>query len=55
MVEVYKKSYVCHEEDVEIMIYCFGLLQKTRRDRFSSVIIYALLICGTCLQAIKNF
>ena len=54
MVEVIKKSCVHHEAEVEmtvIMHYCFGLLQRLRRDRLSSVIIYALLMCDyACKQ-----
>ena len=57
MVEVYKKCYVYHELDVEmigIMLYCFGILQKMRRDCLCSVTIYALLMCDSCLQAINK-
>ena len=57
MVEVYKKSYVYHEADVEMtgmMLYCFGLSWRMRSDGFSSVVIYLLLVCGSCLEAIKE-
>ena len=36
------------------MLCCFRLLQKMTRDCLSSVIIYALLMCDSCLQAIKE-
>ena len=51
------KSYVCHEADVEmigIMLYCLGLLQMIMRDCLSLAIIYALMMCDSCLQAIKE-